>query len=72
MSLHMEKWQKVFESSTPIRAEIVKGVLGEHDITAIVLNKKESVYQIHGSYQVMVAAEKALVAINIIKNEISF
>jgi len=68
----MEKWLKVFESSMLIRAEIVKGVLQEHDITAVVLNKKESVYQIHGSYQVMVAPENALAAINIIKNEISF
>ncbi|GAB3650028.1 hypothetical protein GCM10028791_16610 [Echinicola sediminis] len=68
----MEKWLKVFESEILIRAEIVKGVLQEHDIPAVVLNKKESVYQIHGSYQVMVAPENALAAINIIKNEISF
>ncbi|GGF33539.1 putative signal transducing protein [Echinicola rosea] len=68
----MEKWQKVFESGSIVRAEIVKGVLGEHDITAIVLNKKESVYQINGSYQVMVASDKAFEAANLIKNEISF
>ncbi|AWW31079.1 hypothetical protein DN752_13620 [Echinicola strongylocentroti] len=68
----MEKWQKVFESEWAVRAEIVKGVLTAHNITAIVLNKKESVYQIHGSYQVMVAAEKAFEAANLIKNEISF
>ncbi|MBD8489625.1 DUF2007 domain-containing protein [Echinicola sp. CAU 1574] len=68
----MEKWQKVFESAILIRAEIVKGVLLEHDITAIVLNKKESVYQLHGSYHVMVTSENALEAVNIIKNEISF
>ncbi|GGZ35141.1 hypothetical protein GCM10007049_30710 [Echinicola pacifica] len=68
----MDKWQKVFETDTGIRAEIVKGVLIEHEIGAIVLNKKESVYQINGTYQVMVAPEHALRAINIIKNEISF
>ncbi|QDH78854.1 DUF2007 domain-containing protein [Echinicola soli] len=68
----MEKWQKVFESESVVRAEIVKGVLGEHDITAIVLNKKESVYQINGSYHVMVTSEKAFEAANLIKNEISF
>ncbi|MDN3668848.1 DUF2007 domain-containing protein [Echinicola jeungdonensis] len=68
----MKRWQKVFESSTLIRAEIVKGVLVEKGITAIVLNKKESVYQIHGSYQVMVSTDQALEAINIIKNEITF
>lgn len=68
----MEKWQKVFETSSLVRAEIVKGVLAEHDISAVVLNKKESVYQIHGSYQVMVSSDQALSAVNIIKNEISF
>ncbi|AGA77798.1 putative signal transducing protein [Echinicola vietnamensis] len=68
----MEKWQKVFESASLVRAEIVKGVLSEHDITAIVLNKKESVYQIIGSYHVMVVSEKAFEAANLIKNEISF
>lgn len=67
-----KKWQKVFESAVMIRAEIVKGVLTEQDIPALVLNKKESVYQIHGSYQVMVAPEHALKAANLIKNEISF
>jgi membrane protease YdiL (CAAX protease family) len=68
----MAGWQKVFESDSPIRAEIVKGVLEEKGITAIVLNKKESVYQIHGSYQVMVSSNETIQAINIINNEIKF
>lgn len=68
----MAAWQKVFESETAIRAEIVRGVLEEKGITAIVLNKKESVYQIHGSYQVMVSSGETIQAINIINNEITF
>ncbi len=68
----MAAWQKVFESEAAIRAEIVKGVLEERGITAIVLNKKESVYQIHGSYQVMVSSGETVQAINIIQNEITF
>lgn len=68
----MAAWQKVFESESAIRAEIVKGVLEENGITAIVLNKKESVYQIHGSYQVMVSSGETIQAINIIHNEITF
>lgn len=68
----MAEWQKVFESETPVRAEIVKGVLEENGITAIVLNKKESVYQLHGSYQVMVSSGDTIQAINIINNEITF
>ncbi|EOZ96518.1 hypothetical protein A33Q_2288 [Indibacter alkaliphilus LW1] len=55
-----------------MRAEIVKGVLEEKNIQAVILNKKESVYQIHGQYEVMVPITDALTAINIVKNEITF
>lgn len=68
----MKNWQKVFEDGSPVRAEIVKGVLEENDIQAVILNKKESVYQIHGHYEVLVPTSEALVAINIVKNEITF
>ena len=68
----MSNWQKVFESSTPIRAEIVKGVLEEKGITAVIVNKKDPVYKIHGNIEVMVLKEEALRALNIVENEISF
>jgi hypothetical protein len=68
----MMNWQKVFEDNSPVRAEIVKGVLGDNDIPAVIVNKKESVYQIHGHYEVMVPVNDVLRAINIVKNEISF
>lgn len=68
----MSKWQKVFESDSLIRAEIVKGVLEEKGIRAVILNKKDPVYKIHGSIEVMVSADEAIRAINIVDNEISF
>jgi hypothetical protein len=68
----MAEWQKVFETGSSIRAEIVKGVLEERGITAIILNKKESVYQIHGNFELMVSSGDTLQAINIINNEITF
>jgi len=68
----MAAWQKVFETSSSIRAEIVKGVLADKGITAIIMNKKESVYQIHGNYELMVSPSETFQAINIIKNEITF
>ncbi|TVP52026.1 MAG: hypothetical protein EA341_03940 [Mongoliibacter sp.] len=68
----MKNWQKVYEDGSPVRAEIVKGVLEENDIQAVILNKKESVYQIHGYYEVLVPQTDALIAINIVKNEITF
>ncbi|WP_194775199.1 putative signal transducing protein [Pararhodonellum marinum] len=68
----MRKWQKVFETGSPVRAEIVKGVLEEKGILAIIVNKKESVYQIHGNLEVMVPESQTLIAINIVKDEITF
>ena len=68
----MAAWQKVFESDSAVRAEIVKGVLEENGITALILNKKDSVYQIHGNYEVMVSSSETIQAINIINNEITF
>jgi hypothetical protein len=68
----MSNWQKVFSDGSPVRAEIVKSVSEENEIAAVVLNKKESVYQIHGQYEVMVPKNDFLKALNIVKYEISF
>jgi len=68
----MDNWVKVFETGEQIRAEIVKGVLEENEINAVVLNKKETVYQIFGTYQVLVLKEDILLATNIVQNEITF
>ncbi len=68
----MENWIKVFEDSMQIRAEIVKGVLVENEIQAVVLNKKDSAYQMFGSYQVLVKRDDAIQATKLIQNAISF
>ncbi len=68
----MNSWHKVFEDGSPVRAEIVKAVLEENGIATVILNKKESVYQIHGQYEVMVSESDAIQAINIVTNEITF
>ena len=72
MKPSMDNWTKVFEDPNHIRAEIVKGVLEEKGIPAVVLNKMESVYKIYGTYQVMVPNEHALDAMQMIQNEITF
>ncbi|REG84678.1 putative signal transducing protein [Algoriphagus antarcticus] len=68
----MENWNKVFETPMQVRAEIVKGVLEEHQIQAVILNKKETVYQIFGYYEVHVQRENMILANNLIQNEITF
>jgi hypothetical protein len=68
----MENWIKVFESEMQVRAEIVKGVLEEHGIQSVVLNKQETVYKIFGTYQVLVQRENSILASTIVQNEITF
>jgi len=68
----MDNWIKVFEDQNQIRAEIVKAVLEESGIPAVVMNKKETVYNVFGSYEVLVAQADGLVAMQLIQNEIKF
>lgn len=68
----MENWIKVFEDGMQVRAEIVRGVLLENDIQAVVLNKKETVYQIFGTHQVLVKREDVLQATKLIHDAVSF
>ncbi|MFN3999886.1 putative signal transducing protein [Algoriphagus sp.] len=68
----MDSWIKVFENQNQIRAEIVKGVLEENGISAVVMNKKETVYHVFGTYEVLVPKGDALLAMQLIQNEITF
>jgi hypothetical protein len=68
----MKNWTKVFEDQNQIRVEIVKGVLEDQGLTAFVLNKKESIYQVTGTYEVLVPTEQTLYALQLIQHEITF
>lgn len=68
----MENWIKIFEDASPVRAEIVKGVLESHGIGAVILDRKESAYKIHGQCEVMVQKESFSLATKIIEDEVSF
>jgi hypothetical protein len=68
----MQNWIKVFEDQNQIRAEIVKAILEENGIPAVVLNKKETVYYVFGTYEVLVVQGDALAAMQLIQNEITF
>ena len=61
----MEKgWIKIFTSSDFYRSEIVKQVLIEHDIDAVVLNKQLSGYNI-GAVEVYIHQEDFSKAVEI-------
>jgi hypothetical protein len=67
----MAQWQKVFEDKTLHRAEIVKDILIDNDINAIVFSKKDSAYHF-GQYEVQVPPEYVIQAIKIITEDINF
>lgn len=68
----MKNWTKVFEDQNQIRVEIVKGVLEDKGVSAVILNKKESVYQVIGAYEVLVPTDQTLYALQLIQHEITF
>jgi hypothetical protein len=68
----MKNWTKVFEDQNQIRVEIVKGVLEDKGVSAFILNKKETVYQVFGTYEVLVPTDQTLYALQLIQHEITF
>ncbi|CAD5289731.1 MULTISPECIES: DUF2007 domain-containing protein [Imperialibacter] len=67
----MDNWQKVFTNNQQHKAEIVKAVLEENDISAVVVSKKDSLYQL-GNYEVYVSSENVLSAVKMINDDIHF
>ncbi|UII34320.1 DUF2007 domain-containing protein [Fulvivirga ulvae] len=68
----MKGWQKVFETDQSYHAEIVKDVLEDNNITPVLINKRDSSLNNFGQYEVHVASEDVLRALQIIKNDINF
>jgi type III secretory pathway lipoprotein EscJ len=64
-------FQKIFEDRQEVRAEIIKGVLHEHQINAVIVPKKDSSYQF-GFFEVHVEHDDVMKSIKIIEEEIKF
>jgi Putative prokaryotic signal transducing protein len=64
----MKDWEKVLATQLPLRADIVKTMLEEHDINAVIVNKKDSQY-LFGKIEVYVALEDANMAKQLIEEE---
>lgn len=67
----MDKWVQVYKSDNLYRAEIVKAVLEDKDIPAVLVNKKDRIYHL-GYYEVHVGGDHVLKAIKIISDDIKF
>ena len=69
----MKDWTVVYNSQINSRTEIVKGVLTDRGIDAVIVNKKDSTLHLdHGQIEVLVQQSSVLEAMKIINDEITF
>lgn len=68
----MKDWRKVYATTQEHRAEIVKSILIENQIMAVVVNKSNSMYRMFDKYEVHVSPEHLLKALKIIEDDINF
>lgn len=67
----MTNWQRVFKDSQEYRATIVRDVLLDRDIDAVIVTKKDSPYGF-GYLEVQVPSDQVILAIKIIEQDINF
>jgi hypothetical protein len=67
----MAQWQRVYRDASEYRATMVRDMLIEHDIHAVLVSKKDSAYGL-GYLEVQVAPDEVILAIKIIQEEIRF
>jgi len=68
----MNNWIMVYGSKEEYKVEIVKDVLFDRGLEPVIINKKDTAYNIFGQYEVHVAPEHAVRAIRVVENEIKF
>ncbi len=65
----MNDWKKIYESTSPIKAQLAKAFLvDEHNIDAIIMNKQDSSY-LFGLCEVHVPLQDAVLAKFLVENE---
>lgn len=61
-------WVKIYSTTQQHLAEILRGLLEEHGIQAIVLNHRDTVYNAFGEYELYVHADFVVKAKHLIQN----
>lgn len=67
----MGEWQPVFKDKMEYRVELVKSVLENRGLSAVLVNNGINPYNM-GFYELLVPADHVLRAIKIINDEINF
>jgi hypothetical protein len=69
----MKDWSVIYKTKNSSRAEIVKGVLVESGINAVIVNKSDSSLPLsHGQLEILVPCDVVLRALKIVNDEIAF
>lgn len=63
-------WQKIYATNSLPQAEIVRSLLQNFGIQAVIINKRESVYNLFGEAEVHVPREHVIRAIQLLKHEL--
>jgi hypothetical protein len=56
-----KNWTKIFSGSSDYNAELIKGMLNENDIEAIIINKQDSAYHF-GEIELYVKVDQVMEA----------
>jgi hypothetical protein len=65
----MEKdWKQVFLTGDIVKAEMARELLEIEGVNSVVMNKKDSVYQVFGDIEVYVNEAEVSIALEILKN----
>ncbi|HNW89471.1 MAG TPA: DUF2007 domain-containing protein [Bacteroidales bacterium] len=60
-------WVLIYETDKNFEIEIIRGMLEEHGIDAVIVNKKDSVYLI-GNFELYVSSDDLMLAKTLIMN----
>lgn len=67
----MSNWKTIYKTGKLYQAQIVKDVLQDKGFQAVIIDKKDSAYQL-GYYEIVVTVDEVMRAIKLIEDDISF
>jgi hypothetical protein len=67
----MKNWKTVYKTEKLYQAQIVKDYLQDKDLQPIIVDKKDSAYQL-GFYEIVVTVDEVMRAIKLIEDDIKF
>ncbi|WKK83182.2 DUF2007 domain-containing protein [Marivirga arenosa] len=67
----MKNWKTVYKTDKLYQAQIVNDYLQEKELNPIIVDKKDSAYQL-GYYEIVVTVDHVIRAIKLIEDDIKF